>query len=71
MIAKILQPKNLTLACRRLVVNKGSVGADNMGVSKLKDYIDANRYDIVTKILKRSYVPSAIKGVEIPKKNEE
>jgi len=69
MIAKILQPKNLTLACRRVVGNKGSAGVDNMGDDKLKDYIDANRYDIVTKILKGSYVPSAIKGVEIPKKN--
>ena len=40
-----------------------------MGVDKLKDYIEANRYDIVTKILQGSYLPKAIKGLEIPKKN--
>jgi len=40
-----------------------------MGVDKLKDYIDTHRIDVVTKILKGTYLPRAIKGVEIPKKN--
>ena len=69
MIAKILQPKNLTLACRRVVGNKGSAGVDNMGVKQLKEYIDTHRIDIVSKILKGDYIPNAIKGVEILKKN--
>jgi len=69
MIAKILQPKNLTLARRRVLVNKGSAGVDKMGVDKLQDYITANRTAIAIKILKGDYLPQAIKGVEIPKKN--
>ena len=40
-----------------------------MGVDKLQDYIYANRTDIASKILKGEYLPDAIKGVEIPKKN--
>ena len=59
----------MTFACRRVVGNKGSAGVDKMGVAQLKDYIDTHRIDVVTKILKGSYLPSAIKGVEIPKKN--
>lgn len=40
-----------------------------MGVEKLKEYIDAHRTDIVTKVLNSEYIPRAINGVEIPKKN--
>jgi len=69
MIAKILQPKNLTLACRRVVGNDGSAGVDNMGVTQLIGFIDTHRIDIVSKILKGDYIPNAIKGVEILKKN--
>jgi len=69
MIAKILQPKNLTLACRSVVRNDGSAGVDNMGVTQLIGFIDTHRIDIVSKILKGDYIPNAIKGVEILKKN--
>jgi len=69
MIAKILNPKNLTIACRRVVGNKGSAGIDGMEVSELKNYIDAHRTYVATNILKGKYLPKAIKGVEIPKKN--
>ncbi len=67
MIAKVLQPKNLYKAYRKVVSNKGSAGVDGMGVEKLREYMDVFRNEIVTNILKDSYIPSAIKGVEIPK----
>lgn len=67
MIAKILHPKNLYKACRRVVSNKGSAGVDGMGVEKLREYMETNRKDIVSYILKGNYKPSTIKGVEIPK----
>jgi len=71
LIAKILQAKNLTTAYRRVVGNKGSAGIDGMGVTELKEYISEHRTYVATSILKGKYQPSAIKGVEIPKKNDE
>jgi len=67
MITKILQPKNLYKAYRKVVSNKGSAGVDGMGVKQLRDYMDANRIDIVRSVISGDYIPSAIKGVEIPK----
>ena len=67
MITKVLQPKNLYKAYRKVVSNKGSAGVDGMGVKELRDYMDANRIDIVRSVISGDYIPSAIKGVEIPK----
>ncbi len=67
MIEKVLQPKNLYKAQRKVVGNKGSAGVDGMEVGELKSYIDENRTKILTSILNRKYVPEAIRGVEIPK----
>lgn len=40
-----------------------------MDVRALKDYIDVHRTSIGMSIFKQSYVPSAIRGVKIPKSN--
>ena len=69
MIEKILQPKNLHKAYRRVVSNKGSCGVDGMKVNELKSYIDLNRNQTVKSILNGSYRPNSIRGVEIPKRN--
>ena len=69
MIEKVLQPKNLTKACRKVIANKGSSGVDGMQVVELKSYIDQNRTTIAIDILQRKYEVQAIKGVEIPKPN--
>lgn len=69
MIEKVLRPKNLTLAYRQVVSNKGSAGVDGMKVSELKSFRDDNRTTIALRILNRKYMPQAIKGVEIPKSN--
>jgi len=69
MIAKVLTASNLTRARNQVIVNKGSAGIDGMQVCELKGYIDANRSKICQSIISGSYVPQAIKGVEIPKTN--
>lgn len=69
MIDKVLTSRNLTHACHSVVGNKGSSGIDGMRASELKSFIDENRSAIAQNILNRKYVPSAIKGVEIPKSN--
>ena len=67
MITKVLQPKNLYKAYRKVVSNKGSAGVDGMAVKELRSYMEAYRLDIVKSIISGDYLASAIKGVEIPK----
>jgi group II intron reverse transcriptase/maturase len=67
LIAKILSPKNLYKAYRKVLVNKGSSGIDGMEVTSLGDYLSTHQSDLVRGILKGIYVPQAIRGVEIPK----
>lgn len=69
MIAKVLQAKNLTYACRQVVSNQGSAGIDGMRAEELISYMDKHRSAIALSILQGKYVPRAIKGVEIPKIN--
>ena len=49
--------------------NKGSAGVDNMPVTELKAYLDNNREAKVQQVIKGAYLPSPVKGVEIPKSN--
>jgi RNA-directed DNA polymerase len=69
MIEKVLHPRNLTKAYRQVASNKGSAGIDGMKTGDLKSFIDGNRSAIALDILNRRYIPTAIKGVEIPKSN--
>jgi len=69
LIDKILHPKNLTKAYYKVVGNGGAAGVDMMDVSELRSYIDMHRTSIQTLMLNDSYIPSAIRGVEIPKSN--
>ncbi len=54
-----------------MVSNKGSCGVDGMEVEDLQEYLTTHQSDLVREILGRKYVPDAIRGVEIPKPNEE
>ena len=63
MIEKVLQARNLTKACRKVISNKGSAGIDFMDTDGLKSFVDENRSVIALDILNRRYVPTAIKGV--------
>lgn len=69
MIEKVLNRKNLYKAYRKVVQNKGSAGVDGMKVTELISFLESNRDRIATSILNHTYVPSPIKGVEIPKSN--
>jgi RNA-directed DNA polymerase len=69
MIEKVLRPRNLTQAYRQVASNKGSAGIDGMRTTDLKSFIDDNRTSIALNILHQRYVPTAIKGVKIPKSN--
>ena len=69
MIEEVLGSRNLTRACYHVMRNKGSAGVDNMPVNELKEYLDKNRETLVRSVKESTYLPSPIKGVEIPKSN--
>ena len=45
------------------------MGVDKMKVEQLKDYLRIHQNELVQDILEENYLPSAIRGVQIPKKN--
>lgn len=69
MIEKVLHPKNLYKAYRQVVANKGAAGIDQMGVDELVRSWDKIRDTTTRSILRQEYMPSPIRGVEIPKAN--
>ena len=58
-------------AYRQVVSNKGSCGVDGMEVDELQEYLSTHQQKLVREILGGNYLPKAIRGVEIPKSNDE
>ena len=69
MIEQVLNRKNMRLACKQVVQNKGSAGVDGMTVGQLHHYAKAHRDELAMRIYKETYLPQPIKGVSIPKSN--
>jgi RNA-directed DNA polymerase len=69
MIAKVLNKRNLQRAYRQVLLNKGSAGIDGMTVEGLHTHLKEHWKAINLSVVKEQYLPSAIKGVEIPKGN--
>jgi len=67
LLEDILDPVNLNRAYKKVKANGGSPGVDGMEVDKLYRYLKQNGKDIRQKILKRSYRPSPVRRVKIPK----
>lgn len=69
LIEKILTKDNVREALNRVVANKGAAGIDGMKVEDLRDYMNANWESIRQSVIERSYKPSPVRRVEIPKPN--
>jgi RNA-directed DNA polymerase len=69
MIEQVLNRRNMHLAYRQVLRNKGSAGVDGMQVRELKGYIDKHITSIALSITNGSYLPQPILGVSIPKPN--
>jgi len=69
MIERVLNRKNMLLACRQVMQNQGSAGVDGMKTSELWTYLDNNRDSMTSGIRNGTYLPQSILGVEIPKSN--
>lgn len=68
-LEQILSPTNLNGAYKQVVSNKGSGGVDEMGVDQLKDYLIANKEELLESLLQGRYRPNPVRRVEIPKDN--
>jgi group II intron reverse transcriptase/maturase len=55
------------LAYQRVVKNKGAAGVDGIGVSEFKEHLKQHWPTIKAKLLAGSYIPQAVRRVEIPK----
>lgn len=69
MLEQILSKENMTAAYFRVKENGGAAGIDGMKASELQSYLNSAWSGLKVKILEGSYVPQAVKRVEIPKPN--
>jgi group II intron reverse transcriptase/maturase len=69
MIEKVINRKNMHLAYKQVLQNKGSAGVDGMGVKELYACLKENREAIAVSIVTGRYLPQPILGVSIPKSN--
>lgn len=67
MLEYMLSPSNLNAAYLQVKRNKGAGGVDKMEVESLKDYLVANKAELIASILGGSYRPNPVLRVEIPK----
>jgi len=69
MVEKLLSRSNMLRAYQHVVSNKGSAGVDGMKVSELGKHLKGTWSQTKQAIEEGEYLPSPIKGVEIPKPN--
>ena len=67
MIEQVLHPRNLERALQQVISNKGSAGIDGMKVSELTEYMRNNKAQLMQEIKEGKYLPTIIRGKEIPK----
>jgi group II intron reverse transcriptase/maturase len=67
MIEQVTNRRNMHLAYKQVLRNKGSAGVDGMQVKELQRYIKQNITAVVQSITGGNYLPQPILGVSIPK----
>ncbi len=60
MIEQVINRRNMHLAYKHVLSNKGSAGVDGMQVSELKQSINRDREAIVSSIINGRYLPQTI-----------
>ena len=67
MLEEILDIRNITLACKQVISNKGAGGIDGMQTDELRDFLKDHWQPFRTQLLEGSYQPQAVRRVSIPK----
>jgi len=69
LMEEVLRRENLIKALRRVRSNKGAPGVDGMTVEQLTPYLKEQWARIREELLRGTYEPELVRGVEIPKPN--
>ncbi len=69
MIEKVINRKNMRLACHQVMKNKGSAGVDGMNLSQLSKFVEQHRDKMATSMVNETYQPQPILGADIFKDN--
>lgn len=69
LLDSILSDSNIALATKEVKANKGSGGVDNITIEQIDEYMLNNWNNIKQQIRERTYKPSPVRRVEIPKPN--
>lgn len=69
LLERIASAVNLEGACQKVKANKGAAGVDGMSAALLPKWLETNLTRLQGELLKGSYRPQAVKGVDIPKPN--
>ncbi|MES5952417.1 group II intron reverse transcriptase/maturase [Bacillus fungorum] len=69
LMKQLLSRENLITALKRVELNKGSHGIDNMPVTFLRRHVYENWHTIRKQIEEGTYIPSPVRRIEIPKPN--
>lgn len=67
LLEQVIALPNLTLACKQVIVNKGSAGIDKMTVQELQTWFSKNWQTLQKELLEGTYVIQAVRRVMIPK----
>lgn len=63
----VVEQKNMRLAFKRVIANKGAPGVDGMTVDDLKPWLIENWHRVKEELLNGRYKPQPVRKVEIPK----
>lgn len=69
LLDSILSDNNIALATKAVKANNGSGGVDNITIEQIDEYMLNNWNNIKQQIRERTYKPSPVRRVEIPKPN--
>lgn len=64
---QVCDRQNLNQAYRKVKANKGAAGIDGMTVEELLPWLSTNKEGLIESLLDGSYVPKAVRRVDIPK----
>lgn len=69
MMEAVVERENMIAALRRVEVNKGSVGIDEMTIESMRPYLREHWPYIKEQLLAGRYIPNPVRRVDIPKPN--
>ena len=70
LMERIVDKDNMREAYAKVRSNRGSAGADRMGVSEMHDYFKEHADELFEQVLTGKYAPSPVLRVEIPKQEK-